>query len=585
MGSRGVSRQGVSQHLHSLNDRSIVRGNLSARGGFSADRICQNIMSSESEMDLELHFLPAWAKQSPEVNRYAKYEGGEERPARGRDDRGRSGGPRDRAPRRDGPGGDRRPTGGRSGPPRRDRGYDPRAEAPRRSEPPAVLPEVQITLLPEEKGVEALARQIKLTGRAYPLFDIAHLVLNKPERYHVVFGVVKKAGGQIAQPLFVCNLDESLWLSEAEAVSHVLSRHFATFYQAERTATEPPKGTYTFVAQCGMSGIILGPPNYHDYQKKLHQLHAERFARLPFEAFKARVKIVKDEIVVKKWLDDQSFKTEYVCLNLPETIRLASREEVEKHFRETHVSNIIKPVEKHTLNGAVAQRLPAPVLRQLVHRAWEDQMRFPLAVVNVLSQQFASHGLQFFKVNKTVTHAAVARPHFLDVNVTPVSTGIKRIIEFINATPRCNRRKILTALAPVSAPSPTAVAPEVTAAPGVAAPAVASEAAAPTPEQSAVIGDLHWLIHQGHVIEFASGLVETAKAPLPRPVKPVKPAVEKSKAPADGAAAGVPPSSESPPAPAVPVEPTVSNSPEPATEAVPASVVPEPSAGELSAGA
>src|SRR5260221_623701 len=47
----------------------------------------------------------------------------------------------------------------------------------------------------------------------------------------------------------------------------------------------------------------------------------------------------------------------------------------------------------------------------------------------------------------------------------------------------------------------------------------------PTPEQTAVIGDLHWLIHQGHVIEFASGVMDTAKKPLPKPSKPeAKPA-------------------------------------------------------------
>ena len=55
------------------------------------------------------------------------------------------------------------------------------------------------------------------------------------------------------------------------------------FYQTERTATEPPKGKYTFVAQCGLSGIILGPPNHHDYQNALRKLHAERFSRMPFE--------------------------------------------------------------------------------------------------------------------------------------------------------------------------------------------------------------------------------------------------------------------------------------------------------------
>ena len=197
---------------------------------------------------------------------------------------------------------------------------------------PAPLPEINVTFLPDEKGVEQLARQIKITGRAYPLFQIAQLVLQKPERYSVQLGVKKKADGTVAQPLFVCALDDSPWLSEDEAVAHVLKNHFATFYQAERTATEPPKGTYTFVAQCGMSGVILGPPNYHDYQNQLRKLHAERFSRMPFDVFKSRVKIVKDEAVVKKWIEDQSFKTEYTCLNVPEPLKLASHGRSGKAF-------------------------------------------------------------------------------------------------------------------------------------------------------------------------------------------------------------------------------------------------------------
>jgi len=53
-------------------------------------------------------------------------------------------------------------------------------------------------------------------------------------------------------------------------------------------------------------------------------------------------------------------------------------------------------------------------------------------------------------------------------------------------------------------------------------------AAEPTPEQNAIISDLHWLVHQGHVIEFADGRLETAKKPAPRPPKPEKkPAEEK----------------------------------------------------------
>jgi hypothetical protein len=400
------------------------------------------------------------------------------------------------------------------------------------------LPEINTSFVPEEKGVESLARQIKVTGRAYPLFDIARLVLERPERHLITFSVKKKADGQIAQPLFLCALDDSLWLSEDEAVAHVLKHHFGTFYQAERTPTEPPKGKYTFVAQCGMSGVILGPPNHHDYQNQLHKLHAQRFSRMPFEVFKSRVRIVREEEVVKKWIEDQSWKTEYTCLNVSEPLRLLNRDDVEQHFRQVHRESIIKPVESHTLTGAAARSLRSPDLTRLVRQSWEGQRRFPLQIATVLSQQFASHGLQFFKVNKAVTHVSVARPHFLDLETTPVSEGVKRIVEFINADPKTNRRKLVEALAPTPVPPPPTVipvAPEAApAAPaeGAAAPAATGPAPppspapeGPTPEQTAVIADLHWLIHQGHVIEFANGILETAKKPLPRPPKPeAKPA-------------------------------------------------------------
>jgi len=525
----------------------------------------------DSEFDLDKLFLPAWA-QEPSASKYAKYEGETERPDR-RGDRDRRG---PRPPRRDGLPGprrdDNRPRGERRGPPRpgggaprpegeRSRPFggqrpDFRRGEPRDRRPPPPLPEIDLSLRPEEKGVESLARQIKMTGRAYPLFDIAQMILQKPERHTVLFNTKKNAEGKPAQPLYVCALDDTLWLSEDEAVAHVLRKHFTTFYQAERTATEPPKGKYTFVAQCGMSGVILGPPNHHDYQNQLHKLHSERFSRMPFEEYKARVRIVRDEEVVKKWVDDQSWKTEYVCLNLPEPLRMPTMEAVEKHFRETHKENIIKPVESYALNGAAARSLRSPDLVRLVRSVWEDQRRFPLQIATVLSQQFASHGLQFFKVNKTLTHVCVARPHYLDMTATPVSEGVRRIVDYINSNPKCTRRQLVEALAP--SPAPPASAP----AAGEPSPAAQPESAQPTPEQTVVIADLHWLIHQGHVIEFANGILETAKKPLPKPEpKPVP-------------AAAVPPVETAPPAEAA--AGSEAAAPEPIVESAPVSAADSP---------
>ncbi|MGD1084115.1 MAG: hypothetical protein ABSA47_05090 [Verrucomicrobiota bacterium] len=505
--------------------------------------------SPETEFDLEKLFLPAWAQESPASNKYAGFMGDTRRESRSEDRPGPRRGHSRPGERRPGGGRpqDRRPEGGGRGGPRESRPEGGRRFEPREPlAPPPPPPQVNATILPDDKGLDSLARQIRMTGRAYPLFDIAQLILQKPERQTARWEVVKDPAGKILQPLFLCALDDSLWLSEEEAVGHLLGRNLEMFYHAEKTATEPPRGTYTFVAQCGMSGLILGPPNYHDYQSKLHKLHAERFPRMPFEAFKARVKIVKDEAVVKKWIEDQSTKTQYTCLNVPEALSLPSMEAVEKHFRETHLPNLIKPVESHTMSGPAARQVRSPGLQRLLRAAWEEQRRFPLKLATTLSQQFAARGLQFFKVNRSVTFVSVARPHYLDMEATPVSEGVRRIVEFINATTKCTRKKLVEALVPSPPPPAARAAPIPAAAPADGAKA---EATAPVaepeaaPEQTALASDLHWLVHQGHVIEFANGILETAKKPVFKPPKPQpkapEPAAAQPSAPADQAAAAL----------------------------------------------
>lgn len=409
------------------------------------------------------------------------------------------------------------------------------------------MPDVLVVIVPEPTGLDAIARQIKVTGRAYPIFDIGRLIVKAPDRFQADFQVKRNKDGSVAQRLYTCDLDNTLWLSEADAGRHALAKFFDTFYQTEKIPTDPPKGTYTFVAQCGMSGVILGPPNYHDYQQKLVKLHQERFSKLPFDTFKSRVKIVREEETVKQWIDEQSFKTEYTALNLPEELKFDTRAAVEKHFRETHQANVVKEVQSQRVSAKDAVSTGDPNLRRLYRHVFEDQRRFPLKVVNVLCEEFAKHGLQFFKKDKTVTHVAVSRPHFLDLDVTPVSDSIRSIIKFVNETEKCTRRKIFDALAPVAvAPTPVAAKEAAAPAPAESAPAPAAEsseapateqpagdapaaeqaaekpaAAAPEPEQSpehkALNADLHWLIHQGHVIEFSNGSVETAKKPRPTP--------------------------------------------------------------------
>jgi hypothetical protein len=131
---------------------------------------------------------------------------------------------------------------------------------------------------------------------------------------------------------------------------------------------------------------------------------------------------------------------------------------------------------------------------------------------------------------------------------------VKRIVEYIDSHPKSTRRHLVEALAP--SPAPLAVQ----AVAGEPPPASPPETAQATPEQNAVIGDLHWLIHQGHVIEFANGALETAKKPLQKP----------EPRPAPAPAAPTPPAERAVESEAVVPEPTLETVPAPAAEEVPA---------------
>jgi hypothetical protein len=435
--------------------------------------------SPETELDLSKLFLPDWVKQPPTTGQI-KEEGEvteevkESQPAH-------------RAGRRERV----RERGGK---------YIRPSRAERFKEK---LPNLDVSFVLDPNDVEIIARQIRSTARAYPIFDIARLILRYPDRFSLKFTSRRSPEGELLQPLFICKLDDSVWLSEDEVAAYILETHFDDFYQTERIPTDPPKGKYTFVALCGLSGIILGPPNHHEYQSKLVKLHAERFSYMPFEEYKSHIRIVRDEEAVKKWIEEQSWKTQYICLNVPEPIRLESREAVDLHFKQVHLPNLVHKEGSITLVASKALNLKCRRLRRLARMNIIREKEFPIRLVRILSDQLTQMGLQFFKVKK-ITHVAVSRPRYLDFETTPVSENVKRIVKYVREHPGCTRKELIEALAPTPPM-------EIPITPGEGQ--IQSIEPQPTPEQLAIIADLHWLILQGHVVEFYNGKLDTAKKP------------------------------------------------------------------------
>jgi hypothetical protein len=529
----------------------------------------------------ELELTPQWVKSSGKV--YAEHSGQDQksrrdgyRPNRERPDNRDRGDQRPRPPRQQGMGDRRgpRPEGPRPAGPRpevRRSGPPQRRDNDRRPAPsaPPTLP-VEVTFQPEDKGFAAMIEAMKQTTRAYTLFDIAKLVLNKPERHLVKFARTPAADGT-REPLFLVMPSENICLRQDEAARFAFRQHGEMIFREKKTTIDPPKGNFTFVNRCGFTGVWLGPPNYHEYQGRLVRHHQQRLRHIPFDEFKSRIQTVRDPEAVQAWLDYMSAKTEYECILDAEPKAFASREELEKHFVETHLAQFVTTAPEVRISGAASRKLQNPSLLECVRLAWQQERKFPLKTANEMRGRLRHEGFHFFKDPKGITHISRIKPQRFE-SIAHLSEQIQKIIVYLREHFGCTRKQLLAhfvpqpapetaapvlvpdAAAPPPAPTADAAASPPAAAPDADAPAPTTDAAVPPPpapapeavapavsapivpsEQDRLLADLHWLIQDGYVADFSDGRLWALADRPPQPAPAATPPPAPTEAPAENA--------------------------------------------------
>jgi len=476
--------------------------------------------------------------------RGGRFPGGADR---GRREGGRrEGGRREGGPPREGRRGDARDRGGHD----RDQDRGPRFEAP------APIQGLTVSIEPDAKAVEAMAHMIRTAGKAYSVFEAAKLVLSSGDRFEVVF-TLDAAGS----PKFVTvPADSSVWLTREEAISHLVqSDALAQFYRAEEIELEEPKGIFTSVAICGFCGEILGPPNHHSYQTSLHRLHRERFAHIPFEDFKRRVRTDSSPEAVEKWKESQKHGAQWVILKaeVPEggdAPRLKSRTEVETHFRTHYADSLLGETARATVPGNIPKKNLPPALYLALRRAVDEARKHLLGIAQQLCAGFEKQGLKLFKRRGGKLWVSRTRPRLLEHDIV-LSDRVSRIIELVKAKPGIQMKELLETIAPAgaekpavspsepaqSASPPDSTAGEPAAAPDAGATSTPEPASVPSPkpvesERLHVLQDLHWLNSEGYLIEYSDGAVFIGVIEPP----PAKPKAAKPAAPGEGASAEQP---------------------------------------------
>ena len=359
---------------------------------------------------------------------------------------------------------------------------------------------------------------MKQSRRAYALFDIVKLILNKPERHLVKLAREPAADGARGS-LFLATSSGSPFLSQEEALRFIFRRQGDKVFRETKKPIDPPKGNFAFVNRCGITGEWLGPPNYHEYQSRLICHHQQRLRHIPFEEFKARIQTVKDSEAVKAWIESRSFVTEYECLLDTEPKVFSSRSELEKHIVENHLDQLVTSATELIISGpesrqvehggileassGVASGAEIPAENGQPNQRATAKGRFPF-----LQTQQGHHLHQPHQAQAVRSHGRFDRTH-------------SEARHFLAGQSRLYSQTSVRAFRAITRDG----GPPAEAQPGTA-----------STEEERLLADLHWLIQDGYVVEFSDGRL-WALNDKPAP-KPVPPAPESKEAAATAANAG-----------------------------------------------
>lgn len=387
--------------------------------------------------------------------------------------------------------------------------------------------------------------------RTYELFEVARLILEKPDRYQIGLRFHGNEAGQHGvRPLYQSVPDGLPFLSEEAAVDHVMRNHLDLFFAVEEVEVDPPKGNFQFIARCTLTGEFLSPPNYHRYQPILLQYHQERFPDMPFDRFRSQIETVKDEEAIGQWLQSMTKQTRFRVVGGAEGEgeTLDSPEAARVYLLRQGKEKVVQPVKSLKFSGKLIDALSSPDIRPYVVAFVEHQKRFPLDTANTLRGRLRrQHFFIYKKGSRGVSLVCAVKRKFRQPNQV-FSDSVQALINFLEANDQIHASELSEKFL------------------GFSLPGEGEERVIDAEEQAKIKRlslDLRWLLSEGYVTEYSDGRLSVH--PVAAQGGEKKPS---AKAKAGDESSSIPDKPAEEPVETPPEEPAVSSAPDRVSEAV-----------------
>ncbi|MEC8332535.1 MAG: hypothetical protein VXZ83_00250 [Verrucomicrobiota bacterium] len=306
----------------------------------------------------------------------------------------------------------------------------------KKSGPSTFNPTVKVDLYPQDEAFDALIKRLRSSARTYQLFDLAQLLLEKPERYIAVVSP-KDLKSEEQAKLYYSVPGHLPFETQEEAISYVIEHHLDLFFEKEEIEIDAPKGSFLMVNRCAITGELLGPPNYHRYQEFLQQHYNTRINGMSFEQFSSKIESVKEQEQIDTWLESMKKGARYI---VKESIgsnneSFETLDSARRFLLKNHKDKVFGSGESIRFAGRDIERLPQGNIRRSVEAYVEKQQHFPLDSANNIRGRLRRQKFAVYKKGtKGISFVCAVKRKFRNTS-TVFTDSINALINFIEKHP------------------------------------------------------------------------------------------------------------------------------------------------------
>ena len=341
---------------------------------------------------------------------------------------------------------------------------------PRFEERPRPL-DAEIKILPETKSLGTIIRKLQGDSHAYKLKDLAYFFLDNPSSILLKVTPRKTPESSPSAPAFFqCRACGFASTKEEDVVEHAVAVHLGDYYDSKEVEVEPPKGNFNCVAKCGLSGVLLGPPNIHEFASVVREMVRTRYPDMSEQQYRSHIEMLRDAESIEQWRQGATKRTMFFAKGTAdqEGARALTRTEAESEFRVSYLASLLDRPKHLMVTAEQAMKSPLKPLVWAAKDALEQERRAPYNICFALRGAFHHRKLKFFRVNDAHGQEFVTNVELKEFDAEHAIPELAAMAKFIAEHPCCDLKEL------------------------------------PPGEDS--VKHLQWLVSTGHVVAFTNGV-------------------------------------------------------------------------------